>query len=294
MTTFRSFGTAVLTLLAILALPAGVRAEPAQTAPAKAQEPAMTPAELAVHNDLSALIEKVQAKLKAGQTTEAALAPELKEFDALRAKYAGDKSETVAWIGIMEARLYLEVLNDEPKGVAILKQEVTAVAGTPLAVKLNNLVAMLEKKAAADSSLAIGKPFPAFQEKDLNGAPLNLAAYKGKVVLVDFWATWCPPCRAELPNVVAAYQKYHSKGFDIIGVSLDSDRAKLVAFMKDNGMTWSQYFDGQGWQNKMAAAYGIQSIPSTFLLDGDGKIVARDLRGPALAAKLAELLAAKS
>ena len=125
------------------------------------------------------------------------------------------------------------------------------------------------------------------------GQPFSIASHKGKVVLVDFWATWCGPCRAELPNVIAAYQKYHAKGFDIVGVSLDEDKPQLLSFIKDQNMTWPQYFDGQRWENKLAVKYGIQSIPATFLLDGEGKIIGKNLRGDALEQALASALANK-
>jgi peroxiredoxin len=128
---------------------------------------------------------------------------------------------------------------------------------------------------------------------DTDGKVIDLAAYKGKVVLVDFWATWCGPCIAELPNVIAAYDKYHAQGFEIVGISLDEDRAKLDAFVKARKMTWRQHFDGKGWQNEAAQAWGIQSIPATFLIGADGKIVATDLRGQQLDQKLAKLLPAK-
>ena len=116
---------------------------------------------------------------------------------------------------------------------------------------------------------------------------------KSGVVLVDFWATWCGPCVAELPNVLEAYRKYHDRGFQIIGISLDKDLNALTAFIKGHDMSWPQYFDGKGWENKLAARYGIRSIPTTFLLDGKGRIVARDLRGNALPAELAKLLGKK-
>jgi thiol-disulfide isomerase/thioredoxin len=120
-----------------------------------------------------------------------------------------------------------------------------------------------------------------------------VAAHKGKVVLIDFWATWCGPCRAEFPNVKKTYQDYHDKGFDIVGISLDQDKGKLADYMKENGVTWQQYFDGKGWENKLAAKYGIRSIPATILVDADGKILGRDLRGDELPAAIAKAIAGK-
>jgi thiol-disulfide isomerase/thioredoxin len=112
-------------------------------------------------------------------------------------------------------------------------------------------------------------------------------------VLVDFWATWCGPCVGELPNVLKTYEKHHADGFDIIGISLDQDKAKLTSFTKEKNMTWRQYFDGQVWQNKLAVKYGVNSIPATYLLDGEGKIIAKDLRGEALEEAVTRALAKK-
>ena len=94
----------------------------------------------------------------------------------------------------------------------------------------------------------------------------------------------------ELPNVLKAYEKYHQKGFEILGVSLDSDKAKLTAFIEKQKMPWQQYFDGKGWGNKLAGKYGVSSIPATYLLDGEGKIIAKNLRGEALEVELAKIL----
>ena len=104
------------------------------------------------------------------------------------------------------------------------------------------------------------------------------------MVLIDFWATWCGPCIAELPNVIKAYENYNDEGFEIIGISLDNakDEDKLKAFVKDKKMTWAHAFDGQGWGNALAKKFGITSIPATFLIGKDGKVVASNLRGPAL------------
>jgi thiol-disulfide isomerase/thioredoxin len=125
----------------------------------------------------------------------------------------------------------------------------------------------------------------------LDGRKVDLAAMKGKVVLVDFWATWCGPCKVELPHVKAAYDKHHEAGFEIVGISLDDDKEKLEKFIKDRNVAWPQFFDGNGWQNEIGQKYGIQSIPATFLFGRDGKIAATDLRGEKLDQKVAELLA---
>jgi thiol-disulfide isomerase/thioredoxin len=130
--------------------------------------------------------------------------------------------------------------------------------------------------------LGIGQRFPDFDETDLNGSPLSVAGFKGKVTLVDFWATWCGPCRAEMPNVIAAYQKYHSSGLEMIGVSLDEHKYAVVNFAASQGMPWPQYFDGKGWENKLAKQYGVQSIPMSYLLDRNGIIIGKELRGRAL------------
>ena len=125
--------------------------------------------------------------------------------------------------------------------------------------------------------------------KPVNGAKVDLAAMGDKVVLLDFWATWCGPCIGELPNVKAAYSAYHAKGFEVIGISLDSDRGRLKDFIKENDMPWPQYFDGKGWENELAEEFNIRSIPAAFLIK-NGTVIATDVRGHVLGEKLKELL----
>jgi thiol-disulfide isomerase/thioredoxin len=246
------------------------------------------------NTNLMALIKDISTKIKDGQTSEAALTPELKRFDQLIAGQKGAKSEDAAQILFMKATLYLEVLENNDKGAELLKQLKGEYPETKFGKNADKMLATLAQRAASSklqAGLAAGKEFPDFSEKDLSGKPLSVGALKGKVVLVDFWATWCGPCRAELPNVIETYKKYHTQGFEIIGVSLDSDRTKLDDFLKKtDGMTWPQFFDGEGWGNKLAKKYGVEAIPFTVLVGPDGKVIGNKLRGEMLASSVANAL----
>jgi thiol-disulfide isomerase/thioredoxin len=126
-----------------------------------------------------------------------------------------------------------------------------------------------------------GLVFPEFPEwaKDMDGKPIRIADNKGKIVLVDFWATWCGPCRDEAPNVVETYQKYHDKGFEIIGISFDKSKGELLKFTSKAKITWRQYFDGLVWDNKVGKVYAIHSIPAMYLVGKDGKVISNEVRG---------------
>lgn len=123
----------------------------------------------------------------------------------------------------------------------------------------------------------------------VKGGKVDLAAMKGKVVLIDFWATWCGPCVAEVPNVVATYNKLHEKGFEIVGIPLDQHKSALTKFIKDKDMKWPQYFDGKCWQNEISTRFGISGIPAMWLVGKDGKLVSTNVRGQLEAAVEKEL-----
>ncbi len=143
-----------------------------------------------------------------------------------------------------------------------------------------------------------GKPIMAFSIKDTEGKTVNFPGdYKGKVVLLDFWATWCGPCMKEMPNVVTAYGKHHANGFEILGISLDSEQSvsKMPAVMEKANMNWRQVADGKYWQAEIAQKYAINSIPATFLVDGDtGNIIGANLRGEALDKAVEKALSEKA
>lgn len=154
-------------------------------------------------------------------------------------------------------------------------------------IKESDLVKSIEYRAESLRASAKGAAAPDFSINDPEGNAINLSDLKGKYVLIDFWASWCQPCMVEMPNVIANYEKYNEKGFEIIGVSLDRDRDAWLNTIAAKKMDWLHGWDQQG---AIATKYGVQGIPHTVLLDKEGKIVAKNLRGPALGAKLAELL----
>lgn len=149
----------------------------------------------------------------------------------------------------------------------------------------------LAQRLVTLEATAVGQPFTDLKGLTPDGKEISLSDYagKGKYVLVDFWASWCPPCREEMPNLVEAYKKYKNKGFEIVGVSLDESNEAWQKGIKNLNVTWPQISDLKGWKSDLAAVYAVSSIPQTLLLDKDGNIIAKNLREEALTEKLNEL-----
>ncbi|NLR80132.1 peroxiredoxin family protein [Chitinophaga eiseniae] len=173
-----------------------------------------------------------------------------------------------------------------------LKPEIIEPLLMGLSRKLRNsaIGKYLATRLASEKKTGIGQPAIPFTQNDTEGKPVSLASFKGKYVLVDFWASWCSPCRAENPNLLKAYNQFKDKNFEIIGVSLDHNKAFWLKAVKEDGMPWIQLSDLQGPNNAAARAYGITGIPQNFLLDPNGLIIAKDLRGEEVIKKLTEVL----
>ena len=154
------------------------------------------------------------------------------------------------------------------------------------AAAINNLA----KQVESAGKLAAGAVAPDFTQNTPEGTPLTLSSLRGKVVLVDFWASWCGPCRKENPNVVRLYNQYKDKGFDILGVSLDRKKDRWVKAIEKDGLPWHHVSDLRGWSNTVAQTYSVRSIPHTVLLDREGRIIARNLKGAQLEYQIEQLL----
>lgn len=188
------------------------------------------------------------------------------------------------------AAAYITLRNLSQLGLGELEQIASAMDP---AISRSTYMIDLNQRVERLRNVQIGQTAPDFIMNDTTDNPVALSSLRGKYLLVDFWAAWCPPCRAENPNIVAAYQKYHEKGFDVLGVSLDRKREDWIKAIHDDQLTWHHVSDLKFWSNEAAALYAVNSIPSSVLLDPDGVIIARNLKGEDLHNKLEEIFASE-
>ncbi len=166
----------------------------------------------------------------------------------------------------------------------------TLFKNSPASLAENNIYKHLSEVLRVEKITEVGKKAPVFSQADSLGKTVSVEDFKGKYLLVDFWASWCKPCRKENPNLVNAYTRFKSKGLEILGVSLDNNKAAWLKSIKEDGLTWVQVSDLKGWRNAVAVQYGVNSIPFNMLLDANGVIVAKNLGGDELEYRLAEIL----
>jgi len=205
-----------------------------------------------------------------------------------RAEFANKNANNIVGIIALGDLMNLKILS--PKEV---KEKYTSFndtlknsrLGKDLTARINNAIARASQKR-----IDIGSKAEDFSAPTPKGETLSLKGSLGKITIIDFWASWCKPCRMENPNVVRVYNKYHNKGLNIIGVSLDKKQESWVKAIDDDNLNWNHVSNLQFWQEPIARAYGVRSIPATFILDEEGNVIAKNLRGPALERKISELL----
>ncbi|MFN5985205.1 MAG: redoxin family protein [Fluviicola sp.] len=201
-------------------------------------------------------------------------------FNAYKQKFISQHENSPALIPVLST---LDTEKEFEIYEAIVNQLIIGFPNSPSVknTKINFDQMKAQKEAA--NFLAPGKKAPVFVQNDVNGKPISLEDLKGKVVLIDFWASWCGPCRKENPNVVNLYKKYKDKGFTVLSVSLDNEKAKWLGAIEKDGLVWPYHVsDLKGWANEASKMYGVTGIPFTVLVDANGNIINTKLRGPEL------------
>lgn len=202
----------------------------------------------------------------------------------MRIKMLNQNSESISGVMALSDLISFKMLNHS-EAQAYYDKLPSDIKNSRLGLNVDNAI-----KAIAEITDQIGDKVVDFKAPSLSGNKFNLKENLGKITILDFWASWCRPCRMENPNVVRVYDKYKDKGLEIIGISFDQSKEKWEKAVKNDGLTWKHVSNLKGWQEPLGKPFGIRSIPTTFLLDKDGVIIAKNLRGQDLENKVAELL----
>jgi thiol-disulfide isomerase/thioredoxin len=199
------------------------------------------------------------------------------QFTSYRTSFISKNANSPALLPVLST---LDSEKEYPTYESIMKQLINSFSGSPNVEAAKLQFAEMQKKRAASNALSSGNPAPLFSQADRNGDPISLKDLRGKVVLIDFWASWCGPCRKENPNVVNLYKKYKDAGFTVMSVSLDKDKNAWLAAIEKDGLIWPYHVsDLKYWSNEVAKLYQVSSIPFTVLVDRDGNIIDTKLRG---------------
>lgn len=241
-------------------------------------------------NDIQTEMSKIYEKLSDGEEKDESVQASMEKLSEdleqqfVDALVRGTKNNATNEVGVHMLKNFYYYMDtpDLAEIVSLIPEKFTSDEG----------ISRIKEQVTKLTSTAVGQKFTDFQLNDPDGKPVKLSDYagKGKVVLVDFWASWCGPCRQEMPNVVKVYKEYKNKGFEIVGVSLDQTADAWKKGIADLGITWPQMSDLKYWQCEAAQIYGVSAIPHTVLIDKDGTIVERNLRGEKLYERIAELL----
>ena len=241
-----------------------------------------------INSDFQIVVQKLNEEFMAARN-----AGDMSKVPQLQSKYLELKAvndelikEKIRNMGnSITAIVSLQFLNTEEEFVFLSEIADKFNTNLPNSSYTKNLVSQVEKM----KKLAVGSPAPEISLPDPDGNIITLSSFKGKYVMVDFWAAWCRPCRQENPNVVRMYNTYNSKGFEVLGVSFDRKKEPWIKAIADDGLNWAQVSDLKYFQSEAALTYNVKGIPATYLIGPDGKIIAKGLRGPQLEAKLKEI-----
>ncbi len=247
--------------------------------------------------------QEVRSKLNALDQKAQAIYAQLGDESATDEQKEAQKKELVQLQNEMDqtAKASIEKNISNPVGLMLFKQNFYGleteeandiINKLPAAYQNDEMIVRFKEVIDKRMQTAVGQKFTDFEMLTPDGKPVKLSDYvgKGKVVLIDFWASWCGPCRREMPNLVDAYKQYKGKKFEIVGVSLDQDGEAWKTAIQKMDMTWPQMSDLKYWNSEGAKIYGVNSIPHTVLIDGEGTIIARGLHGEEVTGKLAEIL----
>jgi peroxiredoxin len=192
-------------------------------------------------------------------------------------------THTNSFISPLAVYRHNQITGDYAKQEELFNKLSAPVKATPIGV-------YIAQQISSNASNGYGKPLAEFSQADTSGKEIKLSSFRGKYVLIDFWASWCGPCRAENPNVVSSFEKYKSKNFTVLGISLDRDKQAWINAIAADGLNWTQLSDLKFWSNAVAQQFGISSIPQNYLIDPKGNVIGKNLRGAALEYKLSQVL----